>query len=198
MDDSIPLPGRWESRAAPERPLLLTGTMHADEFLEATLGAMDLVHNLARRLTRDADAAEDLVQETYLAALQAWRKHRRPDRVEPWIATICLNLARSNYRRLRRRPEETLQADPGLGIGSEADTAREALAAVDRDVVRNALWGLPEEQRVAVTLMDIGGLTAKEVAKVMGTPRGTVLSRVHRGRKALAALVRREVEQREP
>jgi RNA polymerase sigma-70 factor (ECF subfamily) len=172
--------------------------MQRDEFLEATLGAMDLVHNLARRLTRDADAAEDLVQETYLAALQAWRKHRQPDRVEPWIATICLNLARSNYRRLRRRPEETLQADPGLEIGSEADTAWEALAAIDRATVRNALWGLPEEQRVAVTLMDIGGLTAKEVARVMGTPRGTVLSRVHRGRKALAALVRREVEQREP
>lgn len=178
--------------------LPLTRNMQKDEFLEATLGAMDLVHNLARRITRDADAAEDLVQETYLAALQSWRKHRRPDRVEPWIATICLNLARSNYRRLRRRPEETLQADPGLGIGSEADTAWEALAAIDRGVVRSALWGLPEEQRVAVTLMDIGGLTAKEVARVMGTPRGTVLSRVHRGRKALAALVRREVEQREP
>ena len=172
--------------------------MRKEDFLEATLGAMDLVHNLARRLTRDAEAAEDLVQETYLAAFQAWRKHRRPERVEPWIATICLNLARSNFRRLRRRPEETLQADPGLSIGSETDTAWEALAAIDRKVVRNALWGLPEGQRVAVTLMDIGGLSAKEVARVMGTPRGTVLSRVHRGRKALAALVRREVEQREP
>jgi RNA polymerase sigma-70 factor (ECF subfamily) len=172
--------------------------MRKDDFLEATLGAMDLVHNLARRITRDPDAAEDLVQETYLAAFQAWRKHRRPERVEPWIATICLNLARSNFRRLRRRPEETLQADPGESVRSEADTAWEALAAIDRGVVRSALWALPEEQRVAVTLMDIGGLTAKEVARVMGTPRGTVLSRVHRGRKALAALVRREVEQREP
>ncbi len=172
--------------------------MQKDEFLEATLGAMDLVHNLARRITRDPDAAEDLVQETYLAAFQAWRKHLRPDRVEPWIATICLNLARSNYRRLRRRPEETLQPDPGADVGSEVDTAWEAIAAIDREAVRNALWGLPEEQRVAVTLMDIGGLSARETARVMGTPRGTVLSRVHRGRKALAALVRREVEQREP
>lgn len=172
--------------------------MKKDDFLEATLGAMDLVHNLARRITRDPDAAEDLVQETYLAAFQAWRKHRRPDRVEPWIATICLNLARSNFRRLRRRPEETLQPDPGLSVGSEADTAWEALAAIDRGVVRNALWALPEEQRVAVTLTDICGLTATEAARVMRTPRGTVLSRVHRGRKALTALVRKEVEQREP
>ncbi len=171
--------------------------MRKDDFLEATLGAMDLVHNLARRLTRDRDAAEDLVQDTYLAAFKAWSKHRRPDRVEPWMATICLNLARSNFRRLRRRPDETLQPDPGLTISSEADTALEALSNIDRDVVHNALWALPEEQRVAVTLMDISGLTATEVARVMRTPRGTVLSRVHRGRKALAALVRREVEQRE-
>lgn len=195
MRGSIPSPG---NRGDDLGVLRLTETMRKDDFLEATLGAMDLVHNLARRITRDPDAAEDLVQETYLAAFQAWRKHRRPERVEPWIATICLNLARSNYRRLRRRPEETLQSDPGLGVGSEADTAWEALAAIDRGVVRNALWALPEEQRVAVTLMDIGGLSAREVARVMGTPRGTVLSRVHRGRKALAALVRREVEQREP
>lgn len=172
--------------------------MPTDDFLEATLGAMDLVHNLARRITRDAAAAEDLVQDTYLAAFRAWRRHRRPDRVEPWIATICLNLARSNFRRLRRRPEETLHPDPGVGVQSEADTEWEALSSIDRDVVHEALWALPEQQRVAVTLMDICGLTASEVARVMGTPRGTVLSRVHRGRKALAGLVRKEVEQREP
>ena len=172
--------------------------MQKDEFLAATLGAMDLVHNLARRITRDPDAAEDLVQETYLAAFAAWRKHHRPERVEPWMATICLNLARSNFRRLRRRPEETLQSDPGLSIGSEADTAGEALTNIDREVVHRALWNLPEEQRIAVTLMDISGLSSTEVATVMKTPRGTVLSRVHRGRKALAALVRKEVEQREP
>lgn len=171
--------------------------MKKDDFLEATLGAMDLVHNLARRLTRDADAAEDLVQDTYLAAFQAWKKHRRPDRVEPWMATICLNLARSNFRRLRRRPDETLQADPGLTVTAESDTALEALSNIDRELVHNALWALPEEQRIAVTLMDLSGLTASEVARVMRTPRGTVLSRVHRGRKALAALVRKEVEQRE-
>lgn len=171
--------------------------MQTDDFLGATLGAMDLVYNLARRITRDPDAAEDLVQETYLAAFAAWRNHRRPRRVEPWLSTICLNLARSNFRRLRRRPEETLQPDPGVGIGSEADTAWEALTNIDRDVVHRALWALPEEQRIAITLMDISGLSASEVAKAMKTPRGTVLSRVHRGRKSLAALVRKEVQQRE-
>jgi RNA polymerase sigma-70 factor (ECF subfamily) len=172
--------------------------MKKDDFLEATLGAMDLVHNLARRLTRDPDAAEDLVQETYTAAFQAWRAHRRPDRVEPWMATICLNLARSNFRRLRRRPDETLQPDPGLTLHADADTEAEALTNIDRAMVHEMLWALPEEQRIAVTLMDITGLTVTEVARVMGTPRGTVLSRVHRGRKALAALVRKGVRHREP
>ena len=88
-------------------------------------------------------------------------------------------------------------AEPGLSVGSEADTAMEALTNIDRGLVRNALWSLPEQQRIAVTLSDIGGLSASEVARVMRTPRGTVLSRVHRGRKALAALVREEVEQHE-
>lgn len=169
------------------------GTMMSDDFLEATLGAMDLVHNLARRMTRDPEAAEDLVQETYLAAYKAWKRHRRPERVEPWIATICLNLARSNFRRLRRRPDELLHPEPGLETRSDHDTAREAMTELDRATVHRALWQLPEEQRIAITLMDLSGLTASEAAKVMGTPRGTVLSRVHRGRKALAALLREEV-----
>lgn len=172
--------------------------MDRDAFLEATLGAMDMVHNLARRLVRDPHAAEDLVQETYLAAYRAWRGHRRPDRVEPWIATICLNLARSSVRRARRRPGETLDPDAGRNEASGMDTEEEALAAIERAALHRALWSLPEAQRIAVTLMDIAGLSASEVAHVMQTPRGTVLSRVHRGRKALAAIVRREVEQREP
>lgn len=172
-------------------------SMRKDDFLEATLGAMDLVHNLARRLARDAGAAEDLVQETYLAAYSAWRKHRRPDKVEPWIATICLNLARSSYRRLRARPDELLEADPAASTMASSDTAAEAIARIDRGAVHRALWALPEEQRIAVTLMDLCGLSASETARTMGTPRGTVLSRVHRGRKALAVLLRKEVDERE-
>jgi len=172
--------------------------MHGEEFLQATLGAMDLVHNLARRLLRDEHAAEDLVQETYLHAYDAWVKHRRPDNVEPWMATICLNLARSEMRRRRRRPDEVLDPEPGLERAGSSDVAAEAMHRIRVAAVHRALWKLPEEQRVAVTLMDLCGLTAAETAKVMRSPRGTVLSRVHRARKALAVLVRGEVDQREP
>ncbi|MEX2556515.1 MAG: sigma-70 family RNA polymerase sigma factor [Actinomycetota bacterium] len=173
------------------------GGMHGEEFLQRTLGAMDLVHNLARRILRDEQAAEDLVQETYLRAYDAWIKHRRPDKVEPWLATICLNLGRSELRRRRRRPE-VLEASPGTERADPVNVSEEALDRVDQAVVRRALWELPEEQRIAITLVDLCGLTASEAANVMRSPRGTVLSRVHRGRKALAALVRREVEQHDP
>src|SRR5919201_5585245 len=71
----------------------------AEDFLRATLPASDLVFNLARRLVPDRADAEDLVQETYLRAWQAWRSGRPPRRVEPWLATICLNLGRDRARR---------------------------------------------------------------------------------------------------
>src|ERR687898_2389597 len=77
-----------------------------DDFLRAAMGAMDLVFNLSRRLTDSRQDAEDLVQETYLRAFRAWVDRRRPKRVEPWLATICLNLARSRFRMRARRPPE--------------------------------------------------------------------------------------------
>src|SRR5712692_3192210 len=80
---------------------------------------MDLVYNIARRMVPRREDAEDLVQETYLAAFRAWQDHRRPRKVEPWLATICLNLGRSGYRHRARRPREvswdemaSLQAQP--------------------------------------------------------------------------------------
>jgi RNA polymerase sigma factor (sigma-70 family) len=77
----------------------------AEDFLRATLPASDLVFNLARRLVPDRADAEDLVQETYLRAWQAWRSGRPPRRVEPWLATICLNLGRDRARRAATRLE---------------------------------------------------------------------------------------------
>src|ERR1051325_6757302 len=117
--------------------------MRGDDFLEATLGAMDVVYKLARRLAREDRGAEDLVQETYLRAFEAWQKDRKPDRVEPWLVTICLNVARSAARRRRRRPYEILLADPPDERAPSEDVAREALDAVDRAALRRALWELP-------------------------------------------------------
>jgi RNA polymerase sigma-70 factor (ECF subfamily) len=164
-----------------------------EEFLHATMGAMDLVYNLARRFTRKTQDTEDLVQETYLAAYRAWREHRRPRRVEPWIATICLNLGRSRYRAAERRPIEVPIEGRDFRAPEVADPERAAEAAFDEEAMRRAMWQLPTEQRIAITLVDLGGLSTAEAARAMSTPRGTVLSRLHRGRRGLAALLWAEV-----
>ncbi len=167
-----------------------------EEFLRATMGSMDLVYNIARRVVPRSEDAQDLVQETYLHAFRAWQDHRRPRKVEPWLATICLNLARSSYRRRARRPDESPLEDAAT-IPSMADPEKEAIAALDAQALHRAMWRLPEGQRIALTLVDLVGLSTAEAAQVMGTPRGTVLSRLHRGRRALATLlagVEEEVE----
>jgi RNA polymerase sigma-70 factor, ECF subfamily len=163
------------------------------EFLRATMGAMDLVYNLARRFSERPEDAEDLVQETYLAAYRAWRDRRRPRRVEPWIATICLNLGRSRYRRAGRRPIEVSIEDRDFRAPEVGDPERAAEAAFDRAALYEAMERLHEEQRVAITLVDLAGLSTAEAARAMATPRGTVLSRLHRGRRGLAALLWSEV-----
>ena len=168
-----------------------------EEFQRLTLPALDLVHNLARRFTHERADAEDLVQETYLRAWAAWSSGRRPRRVEPWLATICLNAGRDRARRAATRLE-TPAAELIVDMPDAVDVAEEAIGRVHRALVDRALWALPTEQRVAIALMDLGGLTAAEVAKVTGSPRGTVLSRVHRGRKTLARLVVEEVGRHAP
>jgi RNA polymerase sigma-70 factor (ECF subfamily) len=167
-----------------------------DEFLQATLPALDMVHNLARRFGPGQADAEDLVQDTYLRAWQAWTAGNRPRRAEPWLATICLNLGRDRWRRASLRPE--VAVEPEREPAADVDVAAAAIGRVERAQIEQALWALSEEQRIAITLMDIVGFTAAEVAAITGSPRGTVLARVHRGRKALARLVAKEAMRREP
>lgn len=168
-----------------------------DEFLQATMGCMDLVYNIARRMVSSIEDAEELVQETYLAAFRAWQDQRRPDKIEPWIATICLNLGRSLFRRRARRPFEVPLDERTLVIADASDLERDAIASLDRDALYAAMWALPEEQRIALSLVDLGSLSTAEAADAMGTPRGTVLSRLHRGRRALAVLLKDEMPERE-
>lgn len=162
--------------------------MKDESFIEDALAHVDMLYNLARSMVRGREEAEDLVQETYSRALEASRQ-KIPDRMAPWLATICLNTARSWHRRRRARPAEVLEADPGLASVGPHDTAGEALSNIQRSEVRDAIAALPPEQREAVTLMDLCGFTASQVAEITGAPRNTVLSRVHRGHKRLAVLL---------
>jgi RNA polymerase sigma-70 factor (ECF subfamily) len=159
-----------------------------EAFLQAATEHLDMLYNLARRMTSSRHEAEDLVQETYVRALRGWRR-RPPDQVRPWLAAICLNTARSAYRYRGARPTEVLEPQPGVDVASPLDTAAAAIARIDGDAVHHALGQLPAAQREAIILMDLCGFTAAQVAGLTGVPRGTILARVHRGHKRLARLL---------
>jgi RNA polymerase sigma-70 factor (ECF subfamily) len=162
--------------------------MSDEEFLRTLDDHLDLIYNLARRLSRSRPDAEDLVQETFLRALRSWRR-RPPDDMRAWLCTICLNTARGGWRQNGTRPPEVLDPQAGTLDVSLHDTADEAIGGLLREQVHEALWLLPAAQREAITLMDLCGFTAAEVAEMTGTPRGTILARVHRGHKRLRSLL---------
>lgn len=155
-----------------------------EQFLHATLRHADMLHALARRLAPYPADAADIVQETYLRAYAAWGR-RVPDDVGAWLATICLNAGRDELRRHARR-NAAEQPGPVPELASPLDTSAQALERESAGQVHAALMTLPDPQRIAITLMDLCGFTAQQVSTITGAPRGTVLARVHRGRKQLA------------
>jgi RNA polymerase sigma-70 factor (ECF subfamily) len=158
-------------------------------FLEAALPCPDAITQLARHLSGQRCDAEDLVQETYLRAYAHFDEYRGGS-MRAWLAAICLNAARSEGRRLARRPPEVLDAEPESPAVLLGDpVADAALAHLDQATIRAALAHLPEPQRQCIALMDLAGYTASETAQVLGCPRGTVLARVHRGRVRLARML---------
>jgi RNA polymerase sigma-70 factor, ECF subfamily len=165
-------------------------------FLEATLPYLDVVWQVARRAAGDGQDPEDLVQETYLRAYAAFGSWRGGS-MRAWLAAICLNAARSEARRRRRRPWEVparapLDALPVArtdGGRYAADVADVVIAGLDAQAVARCLALLPEPQRVCIVLVDVAGYTAAEAAQALGCARGTVLARVHRGRRRLAQLL---------
>ena len=166
------------------------------EFLDAFTEHLDRLHNLSRSLTSCPQDAEDLVSETCLLALGGWRRSP-PDDPGAWFATICLNAARSSYRRQSVRPTEVPAEQWLLDLADDGvDTAGAALTAVDVRTVREAVRRLPGPQLEAIALMDLAGYTAAQTARIVGAPRGTVLARVHRGRKVLAQSLAAEREGR--
>jgi RNA polymerase sigma-70 factor (ECF subfamily) len=160
-------------------------------FLEAALPHLDAVYRVARHAARDHHHAEDLVQETYLRAFAAFDSHRGPS-TRAWLVTICLNLARSDGRRRARRVVETAMPEPYEPEASGVSVPEKAMANIDRAEVSRALAQLPDEQRLAIVLMDLTGHSASEVAEMLGCPRNTVLSRVYRGRQRLTSLLVQE------
>jgi len=132
-------------------------------------------------LLRDADAADDLVQDTLERAIARWRLRRRNGDLRAWLFTIERNLFLSAVRQRARR-------GPHLGVSALEDVASEAGHQDGAVQARDVLAGLdtlPEEQRSVLLLVGVEGLSYAEAASVLGVPRGTVMSRLSRGRQKL-------------
>ena len=142
----------------------------------------------ARALLRDPAAADDLVQACLERALGKSHLWRRGSRLRPWLFTIMHNLHVAEFRRRARRPVEidlSEMADPPA-LAPPQETQVEARRAVE------ALAHLPEDQQAAVILVALEDMTYGEAAAVLGIPRGTLMSRLHRGRERLRTLMRHD------
>jgi RNA polymerase sigma-70 factor, ECF subfamily len=163
------------------------------EFEAATVPHMNALYDAALRLAGDQATAQDLTQETYLRALRSFGTFEPGTNSRAWLLKIQYNLFCTQYRRGRRMPLVWLdegEPDPALELpspepGPEEQTVRE----LDREAVRRAIARLPEDFRMTVTLVDINGLTCAEAAGVLDVPRGTILSRLHRARRRLEAML---------
>jgi RNA polymerase sigma-70 factor (ECF subfamily) len=160
------------------------------------MGYMSSLYTAALRMTRNPADAEDLVQETYLKAYRAFGRFEDGTNLKAWLYRILTNTFINSYRSKKRRPEQTdlddiedLYLYRRLG-GLEAVTAgrsaeEEVLDHFTDTDVKAAVDALPEQFRMAVLLADVEGFSYKEIAEILDVPIGTVMSRLHRGRKAL-------------
>lgn len=156
---------------------------------------MPSLYSAALRMTRNPADAEDLVQETYLKAYRAFPSFQEGTYLKAWLYKILTNTFINSYRAKRRRPEETdIEDVEDLYLyrrlsGTDTDSSRSAeedfLDRFTDDEVKGAIESLPEAFRIAVILADVEGFSYKEIAEITEVPIGTVMSRLHRGRRAL-------------
>lgn len=161
--------------------------------------AMQYTENLysaALRMTHNAADAEDLVQETFLKAYRAYDSFQAGTNLKAWLYRILTNTYINIYRAKQRRPDESNLEDVedlylyrrlgGLEAVQAGRSAEEEVLDRITDVdVKTAIDSLPEQFRLAVVLSDIEGFSYKEIAEIMDVPLGTVMSRLHRGRRAM-------------
>lgn len=158
------------------------------------LPLLDQLYGAALGMTRNPADAQDLVQDTYMKAYQAFGSYRPGTNLKAWMYRILTNTYINQYRKAQRRPKETSDeevTDWQLAEAASHDSTGlqsaeiEALKRIPDNRVRDALMGLSDDYRMVVYYADVEDLPYKEIAEIMGTPIGTVMSRLHRGRKQL-------------
>jgi RNA polymerase sigma-70 factor (ECF subfamily) len=165
-------------------------------FAEEATPFMDSLYAAAMRMTRNPADAEDLVQETYLKAYRGFGGYEEGTNLKAWLYRILTNTFINTYRAKKRRPMESdldevedlylYRRLGGLEAAAAGRSAEDELLDIyTDDEVKRALEELPEQFRMAVLLADIEGFSYKEIADILDIPIGTVMSRLHRGRKGL-------------
>jgi RNA polymerase sigma-70 factor (ECF subfamily) len=180
-------------------PVMTTVTEDLGPLFESqALPYMDQLYAAALRMTRNPSDAEDVVQETYAKAYASFHQFTPGTNLKAWLYRILTNTFINTYRKKQREPYQgtidELQ-DWQLG-GAESTTARssrsaeaEAIDHLPDSAVKDALQAIPEDFRMAVYFADVEGFAYQEIADIMKTPIGTVMSRLHRGRRMLRDLL---------
>ena len=180
---------------APSATSLRMSPSLADRFEREALPYRATLLQSAIRLTRHPQDAEDLVQETMARACAGFPAFKPGTNVRAWLFRIMMNLFINGYRKRQREPlmvyesaDDALAAMPGSHLSLRTESAEEqALARMPTDEIVKAVRSLPADFRQAVYLIDVAGYSYREAAAMMGTPIGTVMSRLHRGRTSLRA-----------